>query len=282
VWRPGQPSTKIFPLDVFSVIAGRARKYFRGNRLIDHWARVLIGEPYTFFLEHRMRLQHMWTMRACLAIFAGLFCAQNATGAPISIGTLAFDELIPGATSVFSISNYTGDPASVGFALPPDFPSLTPVTFTNASLVLVADGGIVTTLDLGDIGPGPLLSTTGDPLLMLQFPVSAALLSARFTATIATGSLALAGASGSLALAGGDTFEPATLSILAELLPGLDPFLVPGAAMTTIDVDGTRVAAVPEPMTATLLLIGGGLAVRRVRRRRMRPQGPPQTTTSLP
>src|SRR5688572_12089083 len=126
-------------------------------------------------LEHRMRLPHMWTMRACLAILAVLFCTQNASAAPISIGTLAFDELIPGATSVFSITNYTGDPASGGFALPPDFPSLTPVTFTNASLTIVADGGIETILDLGDIGPGPLLSATGDPLLMLQFPLSPAL-----------------------------------------------------------------------------------------------------------
>jgi hypothetical protein len=223
-------------------------------------------------LEHRMRLQHMWTMRACLAIFAALFCTQNATATPISIGTLAFDELIPGATSVFSITNFTGDPSSGGFALPPDFPSLTPVTLTNASLRIVADGGVETVLDLGDIGPGPLLSGTGDPLLVLQFPLSAALLSARFTATIAAGSLALAG---------GDTFDPSTLSIFAELLPGLDPFLVPGAALTTIDVDGTRVAAIPEPMTATLLLLGGGLAARRVRRRRMPPQGPPQTTTGL-
>src|SRR5690349_12916398 len=109
-------------------------------------------------LEHRMRLQYMWTMRACLAIFAGLFWAQNATAAPISIGTLAYDELIRGATSVFSISNFTGDPASGGFALPPDFPSLTAVTFKNASLTIVADGGVETILDLGDIGPGPLLS----------------------------------------------------------------------------------------------------------------------------
>ena len=219
-----------------------------------------------------MRLQHMWTMRACLAIFAGLFWAQNATAAPISIGTLAYDELIPGATSVFSISNFTGDPASGGFALPPDFPSLTAVTFTNASLKIVADGGVETILDLGDIGPGPLLSSTGDPLPILQFPVSVALLSARFTATIAAGPLALDG---------GDTFTPSALTIFAELLPDIDPFLVPGAAFATIDVDGTRTAAVPEPVTATLLLLGLGAVGRHVRRRRRGLQDPPQATATL-
>lgn len=219
-----------------------------------------------------MRLQHMWTMRACLAIFAGLFCAQNATAAPISIGTLAFDELIPGATSVFSISNYTGDPATGGFALPPDFPSLTAVTFTNASLKIVEDGGAETILDLGDIGPGPLLTLSGDPLPILQFPISVALLSARFTATIAATPLALDG---------GDTFTPSAITIFAELLPGLDPFLIPGAAFATIDIDGTRVASVPEPVTATLLLLGMGAVGRHVRRRRMVLQGPPQKTATL-
>ena len=42
------------------------------------------------------------------------------------------------------------------FALPPLLPSLTPVLFTNASLVVVADGGAATTIDL-DFAVAPAL-----------------------------------------------------------------------------------------------------------------------------
>ena len=58
----------------------------------------------------------------------------------IYVGFISFDVLIPAGpgpgVNVFNISNFTGDPGTGGFALPPDFPVFTNLTFLNASLTV--------------------------------------------------------------------------------------------------------------------------------------------------
>ena len=87
------------------------------------------------------------------------------------------------ASTSFNISNFTGDPLLAGFALPPDFPVLDFLTFSNSSLTLNS-GGVSTVISLGDIGPGALSPT--DPV---QFPDTASFSSVVFTANLKPGQL---------------------------------------------------------------------------------------------
>ena len=62
----------------------------------------------------------------------------------------------------------------------------------------------------------------------------------------------------------GTTFTPSTLSLIADLFPSNGQVLAPGD-FTTISVESAPVATVPEPATATLLLVAGAAAF--IRRR---------------
>ena len=207
-----------------------------------------------------MRLPLTRSLRVSACLLAALFCAREAASAPISIGVLAYDEFIPGATTTISLLNLTGDPSLGGFSLGPDFPVVTNLVLTNALLTLEDQSGAQTSLILGDIAPGQLLDSSGDPLLELQFPSASQWVSAQFSASFA---------GPTLLLEDGRAFLPFALALTTTLLPGEGGFLTPGD-LVTIDIDGVfavpeppPTAPVPEPSTVALLLTGVVLVVRR-------------------
>ena len=159
----------------------------------------------------------------------------------VNIGLISFDVFIPGdintpGVDVFNIYNFTGDPSSGGFALPPDFPAMESLTFLSSSLTLMS-GGSPLAIPLGDLGPGALSPT--DPV---QFPDTSLFTGAIFTATLSqTGFL----------LSDGSTFHVGSPTITAELLPSSGPSLVAGTDFAVITV--SNVSNVPEPRTALLL-----------------------------
>ena len=98
------------------------------------------------------RLKSLVAPLALLLLFPVLsFCTT------VYVGFISFDVLIPAGAgpgvNVFNISNFTGDPGSGGFALPPDFRVFTNLTFLHASLTV--DNGVSPVLNpLGALGPG--------------------------------------------------------------------------------------------------------------------------------
>jgi hypothetical protein len=164
------------------------------------------------------------------------------------IGVLSFDNLIPGdanspGVNAFNITNLTGDPAGGGFALPPDFPVYSPITFVDATLILSLADGSSQALALGGIGPGPLLDPgTGLPLPSMQFPGSTLFLSATLSGTLSDTNLTLF--DGSMLVT--------SSSFSATLLPSSGPYLNPG--------DLTLITVTPVPEPGTLVLLGTGLA----------------------
>ena len=205
-----------------------------------------------------MRSSETWKLRILRAavVAVTLLVGRTASADVISVGAFGFDELIPGATNVFSITNLTGDAASGGFSLPPDFPVISSLTFTDALLHLVDAGGIVTDLALGAIDAGPLLAANGDPLFALQFAASTAFVSARLTATL----LAVP-----FTLADGELFLPDSSALVVDLLASAGPYLTTGS-FATIDIAGSRSPApVPEPATVGLFLSGALVGAARLR-----------------
>lgn len=155
----------------------------------------------------------------------------------INVGLISFDPFIAGSAdtpgvNIFSIFNFTDDPISGGFALPPDFPVITPLTFTFGSLIVMGPGG-TQIIPLGDIGPGPL-----SPLASLQFPDTTLFSSVIFAATLNQSSFLLSD---------GSTFVAGSSAILAELLPASGNSLEPGGDFALISV-----SSVPEPRYLTV------------------------------
>jgi hypothetical protein len=75
------------------------------------------------------------------------------------------------------INNFKGDPTLGGFALPPDFPVCTFVTFKNAQLTLAKPSG-TEVFGLGDLGPGTTISdliTSSADILSANFSAKYAL-----------------------------------------------------------------------------------------------------------
>lgn len=191
------------------------------------------------------------TSLASLVLLLTLTVAAQAT----PVGLISFDVLIPAdppdpGVNAFNITNFTGDPVSGGFALPPDFPVLTSVTFLSSSLTLVLDDSTIEVVSLGDIAPGPFLDLlTGDPPLSLQFPDTTGFVSATFSATLS---------SIFFLLSDGSTVMATSPSISAVLLPAAGTTLTAGTDFALIDVPTTPVStAIPEP--ASLVLLGTGL-----------------------
>jgi hypothetical protein len=191
-----------------------------------------------------------------LKLVAALFfcCTSYALGESINLGLISFDVLIPGSpnggVNVFNISNFTGDPGSGGFALPPDFPVYTFLTFINGSLTLPGGPPVI---PLGDIGPGSLI-----PPPNLQFPDTTSFSSAVFTATL--GQL-------NLLLSDGSTFISVSSTFQVTLLPSSGPTLAAGTDFAVISVTGQISSPIPEPST---FLVGGVLAVLILRYRNRR------------
>lgn len=168
----------------------------------------------------------------------------------ISIGYISFDSSIPGPGGVntVTINNLTGNPASGGSALPPDFPVFDSLFLTNSMVTLssLSIGGSTVVQDflLGDIGPGFF----PDPSGILQFPDTTNFFSATFTATLNQTSFLLSD---------GSTFVAASPLVSVTLLPASGSFLVAGSDLALIDVSPVNVAPVPEP--GTWLMLGSGL-----------------------
>lgn len=183
----------------------------------------------------------MSTRRLLIALLLTLTFPALAFCNFASIGVISFDNLIPPGSgpgvNVFDISNFTGDPGLGGFALPPDFPVFTSLTFLSVSLT-VDDGVSPFTIVLGDIGPGSFSPT--DPV---QFADTVNFVSATLTATLSQTSLLLFDSS---------TFNAGSPTITVQILPSSGPFLQAGTDFAVISVSDT----VPEPGTWILTLIG--------------------------
>jgi hypothetical protein len=175
-----------------------------------------------------------------LAALLGLPSFAQAT----PIGILSFD-LLGGGANTFNVTNFTGS-----FGLPPLFPSLTDVFFTNTTLQVEDEQGTVSNFDLGTIGPGSFMDLSG----LLVFPDFVRFTRAQLSATLAQTALTLAN---------GSTFQASPL-IVATLLPSSGTFLEAGVDFVTIHAQ-----AVPEPSTL-LLTTSAGLAFGACRRRRRR------------
>jgi hypothetical protein len=150
----------------------------------------------------------------------------------LNLGVVSFDNLIPGdlgpGVNAFDISNFTGS-----FGLPPDFPSLTDVTFKNSTLKLF--GGTTQILALGDIGPGFLAPAA-------SFPDTDDFSSAEFTADLDVTTFLLAG---------GGTFTANSAAIDIFLNPSSGLNLLAGDfALITVSNEPT---AIPEPASWPLL-----------------------------
>jgi len=178
-----------------------------------------------------------------------LLLALCATGpaseaATIPVGFITFDELIPAdqgnpGVNSFTIANLTGDPGTGGFALPPDFPVLTELTFLNASLTLFGTGA-PSVIPLGSIGPGFLSPAS------LQFPDTEQFTSAQFNAILSPTTFQLDG---------GGSFN-ASSSVSAALFPAFGDFLSPGLDFALIEANEAGSADVPEPAAYTLFTLG--------------------------
>ena len=165
----------------------------------------------------------------------------------VPIGYLSFDAFLPGPDGVnaVSINNLTGDPATGGYALPPDFPVMDALTFTASSLTLSLSDGSIRVVSLGDLGPGPWLDLFGNPPAELQFADSLNFLSATFTATLSQTSFLLAD---------GSLLTAASPTVSTILLPSTGSFLVAGADFAVMEV--AEPASVPEPATWLLMAVG--------------------------
>lgn len=192
--------------------------------------------------------------RLAMTLFVSLLLSSQAFAGLVNLGTLSFNTLIPAnppdpGVNAFSISNFTGDPNSGGFALPPDFNVYTAVTFLNSVLTIVI-GGVSQNILLGDLAPGfhnpPSLEFSSDTLFD----------SATFTATLSTTSLTLDDAS---------VVTAATDQLSVTLSPTLAGTLTADIDLTVIAAETTDPEAVPEP--ASLLCVAAALGLLTLRRR---------------
>lgn len=185
--------------------------------------------------------------RIVLLVFASFWIASlPAVAGDIAIGFFSFDVLIPAGAgpgvNAFDVYNLTGPVFGPSIGSPYAADSL---TLDNATLTVNLQGGSSQLIDLGDIGPGELLDSSGNPVV--QFPSTAEFISASLTATLSATTFQLSD---------GSTFN-ALPSISVDLIPSLGPLLAPGVDFSPIFAEPASTAT-PEPSTAKLL--GYGLA----------------------
>ena len=183
-----------------------------------------------------------------MIIFLGLTFWPSLPGwaDPIPIGVLSFDVFTPPANgspgvNAFNISNFTGT-----FDLPPDLPASTALTFMNAVLEVDPNGGAPQDIPLGDVAPGPLQDSGGNPLPVLQFPSTEDFTSATFTAMLSPTTFMLSDGS---TFVGGAT-------IALTLSPSSGPVLMAGTDDAVIAAQPA--AGAPEP--GSFILFGTALA----------------------
>lgn len=99
------------------------------------------------------------TIAGCF-LLAALAIPGRAGGVPVGTVTLAADPNL-GFYSI-RVYNLTGDPTQRGYALPPDYPVLTPLTWRQANVTYVtvdkAGNQVARTVALGEISPGAFTS----------------------------------------------------------------------------------------------------------------------------
>jgi hypothetical protein len=171
----------------------------------------------------------------------------------IPVGLVVFDVFLggPDGTTGFFVSNLTGDPATGGFALPPDFPVATSIVFDAPSLDWIGPAGSPFDFAGAGIGPGNL-----DPAPAIQFPDTTMISSATFTALLSAPLFQLTD---------GRVFQAASASISA-ILSNAGGALVPGD-FAVLSVEADEVTAVDAPEPAALTLLGAGLIAAACRRR---------------
>lgn len=190
-----------------------------------------------------------------LIFIAFLLFPSVSPGATINFGLISFDILIPGdgalGVNVFNISNFTGDPATGGFALLPDFPITTSLTLNSLALTITTPGGS-DILNLGSLEPGAYPSGNS-----LQFASNISINSVTLSALLSQNSFNVDG--GRV-----ETAESST--VLYQLLPSSGPSLEAGIDLGVLTLETAD--AIPEPGTWTLLITGLSILFWRGRRLR--------------
>ncbi len=170
--------------------------------------------------------------------------AAPVSAASIPLGSLSYDTFIgpgsgsPGITA-FNLSNLTGI-----FGLPPDFPVSDPVTLYSATLTLTLSDLSQQVISFGDIGPGFVLDSGGNPVV--QVPGDSLFTSALFNASLSTTTIALFD---------GTTFLADSGTVQLLLTPSSGLTLAADADAANIQVSGTVLTTVPEPGTNAVLLL---------------------------
>jgi hypothetical protein len=188
----------------------------------------------------------MLPRKATGVLLLGLLLAlpRVASATSIAVGVLAFDTLVagPDGTNAFFISNLTGDPASGGFAFPPDFPVVTSLTFTSPLLEWAGPAGSPFAFGNVPIAPGSQI-----PDLQIQFPDTDVFASARFTAFISQAIFQLDD---------GRLFQAVSTAIDATLINPAGSLVPSDLVLLTVDaneIDEPPPSEVPEPASVTLL-----------------------------
>jgi hypothetical protein len=186
-----------------------------------------------------------------LALFSLTVCppTQLHASAVTPIGVLSFDSFQDGLNAV-SVWNLTGDPATGGFALPPDFPIYTPLTFL-ASSITVFQASSSQIFFLGDLGPG--FYTPPELVFSNLLNIS----SIALTATLDTSQLTRAD---------GTNFSTAT-DLTVYLTPSSGSYLNPGD-LSVISAVQTSAVQTPEPRSGLILCAALLLLIARCRLRR--------------
>jgi len=171
-----------------------------------------------------------------------LLTIASCSADPMLLGTFSFDQLVLASQSssgvnAFTISNYTGDPGVGGFALPPDFPVYSPITFKNIVVTLVS-GGMLQTYSVPDVVGGSITPA------QLQFPD---------TLTFDSASISLSLDQASLTLSDSTVFDAIPL-VTVTIVPSTGPFLAAGTdfALLAANAAGTEI---PEPRSTAAVIL---------------------------
>jgi hypothetical protein len=168
----------------------------------------------------------------CSLGFAGL----HLRAAPVVVGLVSFDNLIPGAPGApgvngFTIQNFTGSNTLPGT---PD----SPISFENAAVVLNG----TQTVDVGTVDPGSVQPGA------LQFPDTQTFTEANFSATLSTLFFTITG----------QQYEASSNLLTADLIPSTPPDLAAGTDFVILTVDASPVVAAAAPEPGSLMLLAGG------------------------
>jgi hypothetical protein len=164
----------------------------------------------------------------------------------LDIGLFSFDSFVAPApdgsspgSNAFDIFNLTGPVwGPLSGVAPYASDSL---TFENSILTLTPDTGTPTVIDLGNIGTGELLDSSGNPVVQVLSTDN--FVSATFTADLVPASFSLSD---------GSTFDALT-SIFANLTPSSGPFLQANTDFVLVAAESMPASAVPEPTSVLLL-----------------------------